>query len=38
MGWDTVDEHSARFKGWVVVVLPELRLCIKDLHIKIWIC
>ena len=26
MGWDTVDEHSARFKGWVVFVLPELKV------------
>ena len=26
MGWDTVDEHSARFKGWAVCVLPELKV------------
>ena len=26
MGWDTVDEHYSRFKGWKVVVL-------KDLHV-----
>ena len=26
MGWDTVDEHSARFQGWLVSVLPELQV------------
>ena len=26
MGWDTVDEHSARFHGWLVSVLPELQV------------
>lgn len=26
MGWDTVDEHSARFKGWGVLVLPDLQV------------
>jgi len=25
-GWDTVDEHHARFKGWVVSVLTELEV------------
>ena len=24
MGWDTVDEHTARYHGWLVVVLPKL--------------
>ena len=26
MGWDTVDEHSARFQGWIVSVLPNLKV------------
>jgi len=26
MGWDTIDEHHARFKGWLVLVLPELHV------------
>tara|TARA_Y100000994_G_scaffold249496_1_gene261533 strand:- start:444 stop:1301 length:858 start_codon:yes stop_codon:yes gene_type:complete len=26
MGWDTVDEHTARFLGWHVIVLPELKV------------
>ncbi len=26
MGWDTVDEHHARFKMWNVSVLPELKV------------
>lgn len=26
MGWDTVDEHCARFKGWIVSVLPDLKV------------
>ena len=26
MGWDTVDEHSARFHGWIVKVMPELKV------------
>ncbi len=26
MGWDTVDEHSARFNGWIVQVLPQLKV------------
>jgi len=26
MGWDTVDEHYARFKGWLVSVLPDLKV------------
>ncbi len=26
MGWDTVDEHAARFHGWHVVVIPELKV------------
>ncbi len=26
MGWDTVDEHSARFKGWHVSVLTDLKV------------
>ena len=26
MGWDTIDEHNARFKGWLVLVLPELHV------------
>ena len=26
MGWDTVDEHHARFKGWDVIVMPKLHV------------
>ena len=26
MGWDTIDEHSARFNSWLVVVLPQLNV------------
>jgi len=26
MGWDTVDEHHSRFKGWRVLVLPDLHV------------
>ena len=26
MGWDTIDEHNARYKGWQVLVLPNLHV------------
>ena len=26
MGWDTIDEHHARYRGWLVLVLPSLQV------------